>query len=271
MRMHKVSLLEKSFYVAGVGALFFPCSAVEDTQPDSVIAPVQDSVLEPDSSVSDSSLSDSPPEESLDSSKYKLSYFLLGDTIETVYYKDTCYPKMTLHDTLYDTLYSDVHYTSFVYKTREGSIDTVTGTGVSCEFTDSTFACKQQIVYEVQDCCGPLPLRDSLIFVGPYTSRAYCLEEVVDSVYGQPVHLKEYVFNRDTTFINYGESRNTDYVPREYEYETGENPFDSVLIRDLFDTLDLRDSSSFQMEFWMNSRLTFTDFPLKLMYSVKSV
>lgn len=201
----------------------------------------------------------------IDTSKYFLAYYAL-DSIETVYYKDTCRSFVRVRDTIYDTIPGIFSYMSFLYKRNDGSLDTVTkmfaDSAISCDFTDSLFSCKHKS-FILPD--GPAP---EYIFQGEYhyISPVYCIEEIVDSVYGEPVHVTRYDYVYDTTLVNYGENRLTDFIPPEEIYTEGENPFDSTAMRDLLDTLDLRKASTVDTTLWLNSLLSFTGFPVQVVF-----
>ena len=236
---------------------------------------IQNPELETDSNVTipleDSLPVDSPHVEVLqkdsviDTSKYFLAYYAL-DSIETVYYKDTCRSFVRVRDTIYDTIPGFFSYMSFLYKRNDGSLDTVTmmsaDSAISCDFTDSLFSCKHKS-FILPD--GPAP---EYIFLGEYhyASPVYCIEEIVDTVYGEPVHVTRYDYVYDTTLVNYGENRLTDFIPPEEIYAEGENPFDSTAMRDLLDTLDLRKASTVDTTLWLNSLLSFTGFPVQVMF-----
>ena len=236
---------------------------------------IQNPELETDSNVTipleDSLPVDSPhvevPQKDsvIDTSKYFLAYYAL-DSIKTVYYKDTCRSFVRVRDTIYDTIPGIFSYMSFLYKRNDGSLDTVTmmsaDSAISCDFTDSLFSCKHKS-FILPD--GPAP---EYIFQGEYhyVSPVYCIEEIVDTVYGEPVHVTRYDYVYDTTLVNYGENRLTDFIPPEEIYTEGENPFDSTAMRDLLDTLDLRKASTVDTTLWLNSLLSFTGFPVQVMF-----
>lgn len=159
---------------------------------------------------------------------------------DTVFFMDTL---VVYRDTVYDT--TEVvtrHYTSFVYRLENGLLDTVLSKSalLDCDVRDSAFSCSQRDVVFMEDiCCGPLDFikYDSLqevVLVGE--ERVFI--DLVDTLYLDTLHLPYTHFVYDTTFINYTENRQTDFIPPEFYYDASAHPFDSTEIRSLLDTLD---------------------------------
>ena len=89
---------------------------------------------------------------------------------------------------------------------------------------------------------------------------------LIDTIYKDTLFRNTFTKKYDTTFINYGENRLTDYIPPEYVYDLGEHPFDSTAMRDFFDTLDVRDPQlGGNNRIVVNSQLSFTGFPAVVM------
>ena len=89
---------------------------------------------------------------------------------------------------------------------------------------------------------------------------------LIDTIYKDTLFRNTFTKKYDTTFINYGDNRLTDYIPPEYVYDLGEHPFDSTAMRDFFDTLDVRDPQlGGKNRIVVNSRLSFTGFPAVVM------
>lgn len=213
------SLQEDAVLPAGTDAMGIPDTA-EKLLPDSAELPPPDTV------VRDSEQED----EFTDPVKAK----------DTVFFMDTL---VVYRDTVYDT--TEVvtrHYTSFVYRLENGPLDTVLSKSaqLDCDVRDSAFSCSQRDVVFMKDlCCGPLDFikYDSLqevILVGE--ERVFIA--LVDTLYLDTLHLPYTQYVYDTTFINYTENRQTDFIPPEFYYDASAHPFDSTEIRSLLDTLD---------------------------------
>jgi hypothetical protein len=88
---------------------------------------------------------------------------------------------------------------------------------------------------------------------------------LIDTIYKDTLFRNTFTKKYDTTFINYGENRLTDYIPPEYVYDLGEHPFDSTEIRAFFDTLDVSaPEMGGKNHLEVSSELTFKDFPLSV-------
>lgn len=185
-------------------------------------------------------------------------------SIDTVIVRDTL---VVYKDTVYDTTYSTDSYTSFVYReNKTGVLDTVTRNSrfIDCEFNDEAFSCQwvsQVLVNEYSF----YRITDSILALypcGQIVSAIYYACKT-DTVYHDAYHKEVLVATSDTTFLNYGDSRKTDYIPPEYIYLQGEYPFDSTEMRAFFDTLDVRDPElGGKNHLTVSSELTFKDFPL---------
>lgn len=196
----------------------------------------------------------------------KLSVDSLVASIDTVIVRDTL---VVYKDTVYDTTYSTDSYTSFVYReNRTGELDTVTRKSqfIDCEFNDEAFSCQwvgrvlvnEYSFYRITD-----PSL-ALYPCGQVVSALY-YDCKTDTVYHDAYHKEVLVATSDTTFLNYGDSRKTDYIPPDYIYMQGDHPFDSTEIRAFFDTLDVRDPElGGKDHLEVSSELTFKDFPLSV-------
>ena len=157
-------------------------------------------------------------------------------------------------------------YTSFVYRDTAGAIDTVTkySSQLKCDVGENNLSCRYSstdpILIPID---GPLISYDPLEYEIFVIDTVHCHVTITDTVVKDTFYKDSYSFKHDTTFINYGESRATDYIPPERVYEPGNHPFDSTEIRDFFDTLDVSDSllgGKDHLE--INSDLRFHGFPL---------
>ena len=158
-------------------------------------------------------------------------------------------------------------YTSFVYRDTAGAIDTVTNfsAALDCDIGKTEFSCQEKpVVLVLND--GPYVPYGPLDYEVFVIDTVHCHVTITDTVVKDTFYMDLYSFKHDTTFINYGESRATDYIPPERVYEPGDHPFDSTAIRDFFDTLDVSDSllgGKDHLE--INSELHFHGFPLTVL------
>lgn len=155
-------------------------------------------------------------------------------------------------------------YTSFVYRDTAGAIDTVTKSSVAleCDIGETEFSCQEQLVFVLAPIDGPAyePVVYQVI------DTVHCHVAITDTVVKDTFYKESFSFKHDTTFINYGENRLTDYIVPEFVYEPGEHPFDSTEIRDFFDTLDVSDSRmGGKKRLEINSELRFHGFPLTVL------
>lgn len=208
---------------------------------------------------------DEPERDSLQNEK--LSVDSLVASIDTVIVRDTL---VIYKDTVYDTTYSTDSYTSFVYReNRTGELDTVTRKSqfIDCEFNDEAFSCQwvgQVLVNEYSFYRITDPSL-ALYPCGQIVSALY-YDCKTDTVYHDAYHKEVLVATSDTTFLDYGDSRKTDYIPPDYIYMQGDHPFDSTEIRAFFDTLDVRDPElGGKQHIVLNSKLTFDGFPLTVL------
>ena len=215
------SLQEDAVLPAGTDAMGIPDTA-EKLLPDSAELPPPDTVVRDSVQEQEDEFTDPVKEK------------------DTVFFMDTL---VVYRDTVYDT--TEVvtrHYTSFVYRLENGLLDTVLSKSaqLDCDVRDSAFSCSQRDVVFMKDlCCGPLDFikYDSLgdfVLVGE--ERVFI--DLVDTLYLDTLHLPYTHFVYDTTFINYTENRQTDFIPPEFYYDASAHPFDSTEIRSLLDTLD---------------------------------
>ena len=174
---------------------------------------------------------------------------------EVIVYRDTIERVNEIHGT---------SFLSFVYRKNSGALDTVTrdSNALKCDMGEESFSCEYFAQYIVEDPIYGPPLiiyKDSIRPLDTTKVHIY----VVDTVYKDTFYRNTYKRINDTTFINYGESRMTDYIPPEKTYDLGEHPFDSTAIRDFFDTLDVSDSLlGGKNHLEVNSNLKFIGFPL---------
>lgn len=160
-------------------------------------------------------------------------------------------------------------YISFVYRDTAGAIDTVTkySSQLKCDVGENDLSCRNSSTDAILiSLDGPLISYDSLEYEVFVIDTVYCHVAITDTVVKDTFYMDLYSFKHDTTFINYGESRVTDYIPPERVYEPGNHPFDSTEIRDFFDTLDVSDSllgGKDHLE--INSELHFHGFPLTVL------
>jgi len=164
-------------------------------------------------------------------------------------------------------------YTSFVYRDTAGAIDTVTkySSQLKCDVGENDLSCRYSstdpILIPLE---GPLISYDPMEYEIMVIDTVHCHVTITDTVVKDTFYKKTYSFKHDTTFINYGESRMTDYIPPERVYEPGEFPFDSTAIRDFFDTLDVSDSLlGGKNHLEINSELHFHGFPLTVREQVQ--
>lgn len=181
--------------------------------------------------------------------------------------KDTLY----IRDTV--TLYKDTvdrineiagkSYTVFLTQRPSGAIDTVVRRSeyLTCDMGDESFTCSYSAPETLLEIRYYEKIRiDSTLIRNDST---VCIIHVTDTLYKDTLYKDTYKALNDTTYLNYGDSRQTDYIPPKYIYEPGEHPFDSTAMRDFFDTLDLRDAKlGGKNTLKINSQLSFNGFPL---------
>ena len=181
---------------------------------------------------------------------------------EVVYHHDTV---TVYRDTVERVIEKEgASYTSFLYSDSTGAIDTLTKSSVAleCDIGETEFSCQEQLVFVLAPIDGPAyePVVSLVI------DTVHCHVAITDTVVKDTFYKESYSFKHDTTFINYGENRLTDYIVPEFVYEPGEHPFDSTEIRDFFDTLDVSDSRmGGKKRLTVNSELSFRDFPLTVL------
>ena len=190
---------------------------------------------------------------------------------EVIYHHDTV---IVFRDTVESVIENEGNsYTSFVYRDTAGAIDTVTkySSQLSCDVGENDLSCRYTstdlILIPID---GPLISYDPLEYEIFVIDTVHCHVTITDTVVKDTFYKDSYSFKHDTTFINYGESRATDYIPPERVYDPGRFPFDSAAIRDFFDTLDVSDSllgGKDHLE--INSDLRFHGFPLTVREQVQ--
>ena len=182
-----------------------------------------------------------------------------------------------VHDTVIvygDTVYREIELvdsvTTFVYRDSFGRLDTVSrpSSNLKCDFGNESFTCKfsKSLVVDTG-------LKYVLVKKYP-AFNLFPVTVVTDTIFRDTLYKPRYTRRVDTIFVNYGANRLTDYIPPEYIYEPGSNPFDSTAMRDFFDTLDVRDTLlGGKDRIKINSTLSFSGFPLievrKMKYLVR--
>ena len=190
--------------------------------------------------------------------------------VDTVFFHDTV---VVYRDTVEKVIEIVDTVTSFVYRDTQGRLDTLSRNSsiMKCDFGEKSFSCKNDFSPTVMSQHD----KYQLVYIGPAdlpdSSKYYVT--VMDTVYAT-LYTKRYKTRTDTFFVNYGERRRTDYIPPEYIYEPGSNPFDSTAMRNFFDTLDVRDTLlGGKGSIKVNSTLSFSGFPLmevrKMKYLVR--
>lgn len=183
---------------------------------------------------------------------------------EVVYHHDTV---TVYRDTVERVIEKEgASYTSFLYSDSTGAIDTLTKVSVAleCDIGETEFSCQEQLVLVLAPIDGPA--YEPLVYQKLVIDTIHCHVTITDTVVKDTFYKESYSYKHDTTFINYGENRLTDYVVPEFVYEPGEHPFDSTEIRDFFDTLDVSDSRmGGKKRLTVNSELSFRDFPLTVL------
>ena len=183
---------------------------------------------------------------------------------EVIYHHDTA---IVFRDTVESVIEKEGNsYTSFVYSDSTGAIDTLTKSSVAleCDIGETEFSCQEQLVLVLAPIDGPA--YEPVVYQELVIDTVHCHVSITDTVVKDTFYKESYSYKHDTTFINYGESRATDYIPPERVYEPGEFPFDSTEIRDFFDTLDVSDSRmGGKKRLMVNSELSFRDFPLTVL------
>lgn len=183
---------------------------------------------------------------------------------EVVYHHDTV---TVYRDTVERVIEKEgASYTSFLYSDSTGAIDTLTKSSVAleCDIGETEFSCQEQLVPVLAPIDGPA--YEPVVYQELVIDTVHCHVSITDTVVKDTFYKESYSFKHDTTFINYGENRLTDYIVPEFVYEPGEHPFDSTEIRDFFDTLDVSDSRmGGKKRLTVNSELSFRDFPLTVL------
>ena len=183
--------------------------------------------------------------------------FTEKNTADTIYVHDTV---VVYKDTVDKEVEIKSSYTSFIYRDSANHLDTVSreSTRLTCDMEEESFSCK----YAMQPMINPIPDYKK---VEMYLDSAPVVV-LMDTIYKDTLFRNTFTKKYDTTFINYGENRLTDYIPPEYVYDLGEHPFDSTAMRDFFDTLDVRDPQlGGNNRIVVNSQLSFTGFPAVVM------
>lgn len=176
---------------------------------------------------------------------------------DTIYVHDTV---VVYKDTVDKEVEIKSSYTSFIYRDSANHLDTVLreSARLTCDMEEESFTCK----YAMQPLINPVPEYKKVEF---HLDSAPVVV-LMDTIYKDTLFRNTFTKKYDTTFINYGDNRLTDYIPPEYVYDLGEHPFDSTAMRDFFDTLDVRDPQlGRNNRFVVNSKLSFTGFPAVVM------
>lgn len=176
---------------------------------------------------------------------------------DTIYVHDTV---VVYKDTVDKEVEIKSSYTSFIYRDSANHLDTVLreSSRLTCNMEEESFSCK----YAMQPMIHP-DLEYKKMEIYPDSVPVVVL---IDTIYKDTLFRNTFTKKYDTTFINYGENRLTDYIPPEYVYDLGEHPFDSTAMRDFFDTLDVRDPQlGGNNRIVVNSQLSFTGFPAVVM------
>ena len=183
---------------------------------------------------------------------------------EVIYHHDTV---TVYRDTVERVIEKEgASYTSFLYSDSTGAIDTLTKSSVAleCDIGETEFSCQEQLVLVLAPIDGPA--YEPVVYQELVIDTVHCHVSITDTVVKDTFYKESYSYKHDTTFINYGENRLMDYIVPEFVYEPGEHPFDSVVIRDFFDTLDVSDSRmGGKKRLMVNSELSFRDFPLTVL------
>ena len=184
---------------------------------------------------------------------------------EVIYHHDTV---TVYRDTVERVIEKEgASYTSFLYSDSTGAIDTLTrsSAALECDIGETEFSCQEKLVFVLAPIDGPA-YYEPVVYQELVIDTVHCHVSITDTVVKDTFYKKSYSYKYDTTFINYGENRLTDYIVPERVYEPGEYPFDSVAIRDFFDTLDVSDSRmGGKKRLMVNSELSFRDFPLTVL------
>lgn len=176
---------------------------------------------------------------------------------DTIYVHDTV---VVYKDTVDKEVEIKSSYTSFIYRDSANHLDTVLreSSRLTCNMEEESFSCK----YAMQPMIHP-DLEYKKMEIDLVAAPVVVL---IDTIYKDTLFRNTFTKKYDTTFINYGDNRLTDYIPPEYVYDLGEHPFDSTAMRDFFDTLDVRDPQlGGKNRIVVNSRLSFTGFPAVVM------
>ena len=183
--------------------------------------------------------------------------FAKKNPVDTIYVRDTV---VVYKDTVDKEVEIKSSYTSFIYRDSANHLDTVLreSARLTCDMEEESFTCK----YAMQPLINPVPEYKKVEF---HLDSAPVVV-LIDTIYKDTLFRNTFTKKYDTTFINYGDNRLTDYIPPEYVYDLGEHPFDSTAMRDFFDTLDVRDSHlDGNNRIVVNSKLSFTGFPAVVM------
>ena len=183
---------------------------------------------------------------------------------EVIYHHDTV---TVYRDTVERVIEKEgTSYTSFLYSDSTGAIDTLTKSSVAleCDIGETEFSCQEQLVLVLAPIDGPA--YEPVVYQELVIDTVHCHVSITDTVVKDTFYKESYSYKHDTTFINYGENRLMDYIVPEFDYEPGEHPFDSVVIQDFLDTLDVSDSRmGGKKRLMVNSELSFRDFPLTVL------
>lgn len=149
-------------------------------------------------------------------------FFACGNESDPVQVADACPDGVTC-----DTTYVNAKAYSFVYYSGKNKLDTITETTdkISCDIWKGYFECTLRKSYSCRH------------YVYAYAEADKTKESVDDEK--TEVHKNVTVKIGDTTYINYGKHRKTNYIPPYHEIP----PFDAKKLKEAFDTVDVKTAS----------------------------
>ncbi|WP_405328420.1 hypothetical protein [Fibrobacter sp.] len=149
-------------------------------------------------------------------------------------------PKLCPEGVVCDTTYVNAKAYSFVYYSGKDKLDTITETTdhISCDIWNGYFECTVRKKYSCHK------VVDAIAKSGKSVVNEKSIE-----------HKKVEVKVGDTTYINYGKHRQTNYIPPYYEIP----PFDPQKLIDSFDTVVV-ETASYSDERLIGDSRTFLDY-----------
>ena len=162
-------------------------------------------------------------------------FFACGNKSDSVPFIEAC-PE----DFVCDTTYVNAKAYSFVYYSGKNKLDTITETTdkISCDIWNGYFECTLRKKYSCRKAV------DAVAKSGKSVVNEKSIE-----------HKKVEVKVGDTTYINYGKHRQTNYIPPYYEIP----PFDAQKLKDAFDTVVV-ETASYSDERLIGDSRTFLDY-----------